>query len=224
MDSFDLCTACSCFIKRTETRCPFCGAEHVHVPRPPVGARRMSRAQWLALGSALVLTSCGGSVQPGPTGTQGSSQHGGDDQGDAQAQADSGQGGGDDTDASTVTGDDASTIGQEDAAGDAADEAVVHAGDAGSCAAGGLFICAGSPCNAGTQFCQMSYGGTDVACSDDNNGGFFPQECVACPTCACVSQHLFGNCQCVERNGGGIGLQCATCYGAPPTRLELLAA
>jgi hypothetical protein len=183
----------------------------------------MSRAQWLALGSAIALTSCGGVKDGGPTGTQGSGQHGGGDQGDAEAQSETGQATGDD--AEIATGDDASTIGTLDAASppDASDNedapivacAVPHA----------TFQCAGSSCNAATQYCYISYGGTQVACEDDNAGGYFPQQCLDCPTCSCVSQYISGpSCKCVDLGGGAIGVQCAGCYGAPPTRLELLAA
>jgi hypothetical protein len=74
----------------------------------------------------------------------------------------------------------------------------------------------------------MDYDGTENACEDDNAGGSFPQECLSCPTCDCVSR--YSGCRCVDLGGGafgvggGIGVQCAGCYGAPPTRLELLAA
>lgn len=230
MDAYDVCSACSCFIKTAETRCPFCGAEHRASPRAAVHVRRMSRAQWLALGSALVLTSCSGNIKPGPTGTQGSSQQGGDD-GDAQAQTDSGQSTGDDSDASeavdaVVTGDDGSTIGQAEA-GDEPDASEEAEADApASCnVPHTTFQCAGTACNTATQYCDLSYDGSQVACEDDNAGGYFPQQCLTCPTCDCVSQYISGpSCKCVDLAGGGIGVQCAGCYGAPPTRLELLAA
>jgi hypothetical protein len=182
----------------------------------------MSRAQWLALGSAIALTSCGGIKDPGPTGTQGSGQHGGGDQSDAETQGDSGQGSSDD--AAIATGDDASTIGTLDAGPEpdasGAEDAIV------ACTAShSTFQCAGQSCNAATQYCYISYGGTQVACEDDTTGGYFPQQCLDCPTCACVSQYISGpSCKCVDLGGGAIGVQCAGCYGAPPTRLELLAA
>jgi hypothetical protein len=73
----------------------------------------------------------------------------------------------------------------------------------------------------------MSYDGTQVACEDAANG--IPQQCLSCPTCDCVSQYIGASCNCVDLGGslglgGGIGVECAGCYGAPPTRLELLAA
>ncbi|HEX8789981.1 MAG TPA: hypothetical protein VF765_03455 [Polyangiaceae bacterium] len=228
MDSYDICSACSCFIKTAETACPFCGAEHHARSRPVARARRMSRAQWLALGSALVLTSCGGSVKPGPTGTQGSGQQGGDDN-DAQAGTDSGQTTGDDTDAAetvdaVATGGDASTIGHVEA-GAEPDASEVADAPASCTVPRTTFQCAGSSCNSASQYCYISYGGTEVACEDDNAGGYFPQQCLTCPTCDCVSQYIGGpGCKCVDLGGGAIGVQCAGCYGAPPTRLELLAA
>jgi len=188
----------------------------------------MSRAQWLAVGSALVLTSCAGSVKPGPTGTQGSEQQGGGD-GDAQAQADSGQTTGDDSDAAQTvdaiaTGDDASTIGDVDA-GQASDATGGEDAPATCAISHTTFQCAGASCNAATQYCYISYGGTQVACEDDDAGGYFPQQCLTCPTCDCVSQYISGpSCKCVDLGSGAIGVQCAGCYGAPPTRLELLAA
>lgn len=235
MDPYDICTACSCFIKTTESLCPFCGAEHRHVARPPVRARRMSRAQWLAVGSALVLVSCGGSVTSGPTGTQGSGQQGGGGgEGDAQTQADSGQSTDDDTDAAQtpdvgttvdaiVTGDDGSTADQD--AGQAVDGTGDEDAPATCTVSNTTFQCAGQPCNAATQYCYMSYAGTEVACQSDTAGGYFPQQCLDCPTCDCVSQYISGpSCKCVDLGNGAIGVQCAGCYGAPPTRLELLAA
>ena len=194
MDPYDICSACSCFIKSAERCCPFCGAEHRPVSKAPVRARRMSRAQWLALGSALALTSCGGITDGGHTSTQQSSQGGGD------------QGG----------------------------TNVAPAGTSCSESFGGvlnpMFTCAGQPCNAATQFCDMSYDGTELVCENDDAGGYFPQECLSCPTCDCVSRYIGSSCQCVDLGvavgpGGGIGLSCSGgCYGAPPTRLELLAA
>jgi hypothetical protein len=220
MDPYDICSACSCFIKTAETQCPFCGAEHTSRARPVVRARRMSRAQWLALGSAIALTSCGGIKDGGPTGTQGSGEHGSGNQSDAEAQGESGQGTGDDA----AVGDDGSTVGTLDG-GSAPD---VTGGDDApvTCAVSHTtFQCAGQSCNAATQYCYISYGGTQVACEDDNGGGYFPQQCLNCPTCGCVSQYISGpSCKCVELGGGAIGVQCAGCYGAPPTRLELLAA
>jgi hypothetical protein len=192
MDPYDICSACSCFIKTAETCCPFCGAAHRHVSKEPVRARRMSRAQWLALGSALALTSCGGITDGGHTGTQQSSQRGGD-QGGVMATG---------TNCSPLYTTLLSTT----------------------------FACAGQSCNAATQYCDISYDGTQIGCEDDNGGGYFPQQCLSCPTYDCVSQYISASCKCVDFGGGalglggGIGVGCAGCYGAPPTRLELLAA
>jgi hypothetical protein len=61
MDAYDLCSACACHIKTEESNCPFCGASHAERPRT---ARRwftrVSRAQWLAFGSALAAVGCSG--------------------------------------------------------------------------------------------------------------------------------------------------------------------
>src|SRR5579871_6799125 len=99
MDTLEICRACACFIKRTEVRCPFCGATHVAVARPPLRGPRMSRATWLAVGSALAVAGCGGSVSgfPGSGSTQstqgagassgGGSSSGGDARGDDEGGA-----------------------------------------------------------------------------------------------------------------------------------------
>src|SRR5689334_1742662 len=62
MDTFDVCRACRCHIKRRERHCPFCGAPHVLAPVPARRIARMSRARWLAFGSTLTLMSCNDST------------------------------------------------------------------------------------------------------------------------------------------------------------------
>jgi hypothetical protein len=188
----------------------------------------MSRARWLALGSAVALTSCGGMKDPGSTGNQQSGYHGGEGEDAAAEGASSGSGSGGGNEAGT--GEDAWPVVVAEASTDDA-----SSGDAGSpeasdydgsptCVVPPLaFQCASEVCNAATQYCVMSFGGSQISCEDTDGGGYFPSECTECPTCACVTAHAIGpNCQCIELDAGGIGLQCAGCYGAPPTRLELL--
>ena len=61
-----LCAECACHIKTTETSCPFCGAvREAKGPGPAaVAPARMSRAQWLALGSALAALGCSSEATP----------------------------------------------------------------------------------------------------------------------------------------------------------------
>jgi hypothetical protein len=70
MDAFEVCLACRRHIKKVESSCPFCGANHA--PRRPRAGRptpRLSRAGWLAsaLASSLAVASCGGEALPGPS-------------------------------------------------------------------------------------------------------------------------------------------------------------
>ena len=59
--AYDSCSSCGRHVKRADTICPFCGAMRVagtarftrSAARPPSS---ISRAQWLALGSAVVST------------------------------------------------------------------------------------------------------------------------------------------------------------------------
>jgi hypothetical protein len=245
MDAYETCTACSCFIKEAETRCPFCGAAHAPAARAPVRVARMSRARWLALGSALTLVSCGGVDNPGSNGNQLSGEHGGGGGGGTGGSGGNGGGGGEAGGGGEGggsggaggegggSGGGGGSVAEVDAsAPDAtidvtdggAPDVVVADDGSGSCSPQGTFDCNGQTCNAATQYCQMSpFGGYQVGCNDDDGGIWFPPECGSCPTCACITPYLTGNCQCVELDAGGIGLGCATCYGAPPTRLELLA-
>jgi hypothetical protein len=61
MNRYDSCSSCSRYVKRMDATCPFCGAHKAttKASRASVG-RRMSRAEWLAVGSAMVLGGCSG--------------------------------------------------------------------------------------------------------------------------------------------------------------------
>jgi hypothetical protein len=61
MNPYYACPSCSSYVKRSDSKCPFCGAAN----RAPNVARarrmgRMSRAQWLAYGSTLAVVGCTG--------------------------------------------------------------------------------------------------------------------------------------------------------------------
>jgi hypothetical protein len=61
MNRYDLCPSCSRHIKRADTTCPFCGAHKSAATAWRAGTgRRMSRAELLAVGSAMVLGGCSG--------------------------------------------------------------------------------------------------------------------------------------------------------------------
>ncbi len=61
MSRYDLCAWCSRHVNRAEVACPFCGAHKAAAKARHFSVdRRMSRAEWLALGSAMVLGGCSG--------------------------------------------------------------------------------------------------------------------------------------------------------------------
>ena len=54
------CPTCQRHIKRDESACPFCHAPTESTSSPTPRVRRVSRSEWLALGSSLTLVSCTG--------------------------------------------------------------------------------------------------------------------------------------------------------------------
>jgi hypothetical protein len=59
MDAYETCAVCHCHIKRQEPSCPFCGTTRTdNARKTPRSHRRLSRAQWLALGSTLAVAAC----------------------------------------------------------------------------------------------------------------------------------------------------------------------
>src|ERR1700743_3270878 len=71
MQLFVSCFSCARYTRRTEAKCAFCGAARAaEVPLAPSPGPRLSRSQWVAVGSALVTMGCssqGGTPQNGQT-------------------------------------------------------------------------------------------------------------------------------------------------------------
>jgi hypothetical protein len=218
MDAYEVCSSCACHIKRTELRCPFCAAPHASSARVARFASRMSRAQWLAFGSTLTLVSCSGAVQPLPSS---GTDSGSPSQQTADASTSPGWDARNPTSATEDSGRDTDAVAAADA-GSPTDDAAT---EASACAVTGAFTCNGTTCDRASQYCQMYNGGNEVGCQADDAGFNFPPQCYGCPTCACIGQQLTGTCHCVDiDDGGGIGIECIGCYGAPPARLERLLA
>ena len=212
MDAYEICKGCSCFIKRAEARCPFCGVEHVAARGAPRRIPRVSRAQWLAVASALTVTGCSGAVAS-PSGSSSSGEQGEDH--DAATDAAVSRDGGAAADAHAAL---------PDAHAEATTEAGVQPEASTACSAAlQPFECGTTLCNPATDYCnRVTYGGGYFSCEANDAGYPFPEQCTACPTCECISSYITGACHCIELDAGGIGIQCAACYGAPPARLERL--
>jgi len=87
----------------------------------------------------------------------------------------------------------------------------------------GTFACGSSTCDRATQYCSFFPYSISGQCQADNAGFPFPPQCVGQPTCDCMATAALGSCHCIDLDdGGGIGIRCSACYGAPPTRLERL--
>jgi hypothetical protein len=231
MDAYEVCTACSCHIKTTESCCPFCG-----VPRAPKARAtmrpwvRMSRAQWLAFGSTLAVVGCtehfpaapappqvADATMPEATASDDSStpETGTWDEAKAVEASTSDQ----------VTGLEAAALGDAgwdaslDDAADAIAIADVH------------FPC-GRSCDPATQYCFENDRGPGPACIDQdayNGTASVAQQCLTSFTCACLADAGAG----VTQNNGiagcfcsdweaGVFISCILCYGSPPARLERL--
>lgn len=75
MNRFEPCPSCARHVSASDARCPFCDAAIRHASRPETRLRRASRAQWLALGSAVALFGCSGATtSSGGSGSSGSSE------------------------------------------------------------------------------------------------------------------------------------------------------
>jgi hypothetical protein len=228
MNPYYACSSCACYVKRGDPICPFCGTPNrARAVAPSRQLARMSRAQWLAYGSALAALGCTGSAATGPSHAQ-----------DATAQ--------NEANAETVDG---AVDGTPDT-GPSSDAAV--AGEVTFAAADGGFVCMGgiylpswdgSVCDRATQWCFLNNGGygpsgcrsLDTTCapglfSDAACTSVFDWDAAACDggprRCACLT--LTGCAgiypgSCTDADAGGVVVSCGECYGAPPARIERLA-
>ncbi len=212
MLTFSSCSVCARHVKSHERACPFCGvALGMRDVEATVLARRTSRGEWLARGSALVLAGCSGAGLGG----QGP---------DASAIDASGEGGSMLTEASEAS--EAGSV----AASSEASAAFFSCSDGGPSVALGPevpFTCPpadwGQPqasCDRRTQYCAFSGGG--FACVPIRG------ICAYGGDLSCDSG-VFG-CNCLPRfatpctdDGSGAVATDTPCYGAPPARLERLA-
>ena len=81
MTSLQPCPSCACHVKRQDAQCPFCRAICSWRPVAAPAASRMSRGQWLALGSTMALLGCSGasgSTSPGDGGAGSAQERAGD--------------------------------------------------------------------------------------------------------------------------------------------------
>ncbi len=113
----------------------------------------------------------------------------------------------------------------------------------------GRFACGATSCLLETSFCRRETGFTCLpghpypqaspydrsSCESRTNPYLFPRECRDCPTCECVLAHTPDvdtqtKVTCQPIPDGGIVVTttntpiCGACYGAPPARLERIAA
>lgn len=210
MNGFDVCSSCRRHVKSREARCPFCNATRVARADVRLRAPRVSRAHWLAFGATVAAMTTSGVV--GCSGSEPGNGAGEPDRtGDAATHGD-----GSVADGSVADGGGAD-VSTPDGSHDGATQADARHPDAAtSCTRSGRSACGSTSCDNQTQWCDTRQG----TCYAIDSGAPFPSQCSACPTCACATPHLLPSCTCVELDGGGVGLACHTCYGAPPARLE----
>jgi hypothetical protein len=218
MHTFRSCASCACYVRRHESRCPFCDAPLPSAPPQPAPLRgRMSRAQWFALGSTLVTAGCSSSSAP-------------------LAAAD------------VLVQRQADAAAAAEAAVDAAAEAVVDAegleantvvdagaplppADAAVNAQAETVACGAGACDLSTQYCLCDWG---VDAATESNGCTCQPVPVACDgrvACSCAPPSdpdycVPGTQQCAELSPGVLAISpCqlvvpppGPCYGSPPPR------
>jgi hypothetical protein len=165
----------------------------------------MSRARWLALGSAAALVGCSGAVVP-------ATQDGGDPHRDASPLEDASVSSGD-------AGERDAGLAVEASADSDSDSGAEDAGAACS-SRSGSFACAGETCDRAQQLCDMAGGGCVAYDAPTPHQMLDAGSCGACPSCGCIQPTLYGNCHCQEDNAGTVVISCAGCYGAPPARID----
>ena len=238
MNHYTQCSACSRLVKASDSACPFCGeatrSPSVSWSRRPLPP--LSRAQWLARGSALAVVSCTGSgAMPSSAMDASVSRE------EASHSAPSDSAADDSAPGASAVGDPVPS----DAAA-AADRTDGDGGSSNGVVASRSFPCgtdvdASLQCERATQICLSLSGGGGFSCiSQDGStlhayqGGTYASPdsaAVSCDACAGPAGCTFyygppGSCwpsSCSEDDAGGVTVSCGECYGAPPARLERLA-
>jgi hypothetical protein len=225
VDAFETCASCARHVKRSETSCPFCGSPRMPgCAAPSVPSRRMSRAQWLALGSAFASVACA----PGSIASSGDESRPHES---AVRDAAAGQVAPNDAEAldASASDGDAATV-PEGGGDDGADGAAVCPS-----LAPGTFVCGTTAvCDRATEYCwsgRPSWADGNCFTYDDAGVNPLPAQCLGCPTCDCLAMNAgyvgggfcpFGAVPwgCIDVEGGGIVLSCGhnSCYGAPAAR------
>jgi hypothetical protein len=201
-------------VKSHEPACPFCGqvlAPTTSGPAPGRATKRISRAAWLALGSAAMTGCTGGQV----------ASRAGESPTDASVRDASGS----ETTAvrdALATDDAADGAGQTSDPADAADARALEAGPIG-------LPCGGLTCEAGAEFCVVFYG-----CETYEVPSGPEPQCVSIASCGEAGAGFNcpdiapGNNSCYPIDDSGLSFtssaDCNPCYGAPPARLERLRA
>jgi hypothetical protein len=228
MNRYTQCSSCSRLVKAGDSACPFCGeatrSPSVSSSRRPLP--RLSRAQWLARGSALAVVSCTGSGAM-PSSTM-----------DASVSREEAS--------HSAPGDSAAGDSAPSDAAAAADRTDGDGGSSNGVVASPSFPCgtdvdASLQCERATQICLYYSGGPGFSCiSQDGStlhayqGGTYASPdsaAVSCDACAGGAGCTFyygppGSCwpsSCSQDDAGGVTVSCGECYGAPPARLERLA-
>lgn len=215
MNPLYTCSGCFRHIKGHESTCPFCDTptEQRNAPLPRI--RRVSRSEWLALGSSLTMASCAGTPHIGTQETSGGDGAGGTSSISSQL----------------PSGGYHSTLGGSYAGGGytqyASGGSSLGATDYLLPADAGSLACGTGYCDGATQVCASLpapplYRCVDYKAVGSTNG---TSVCTApVPSCSCyttpVADHYACNCADID---GGVLLSCHTCYGAPPARFERLA-
>jgi hypothetical protein len=264
MHPYYACAVCACYVKKGDFSCPFCGAMN-RAPAVETSGRsvRVSRARWLAYGSALAALGCTSNGASGPAQAEDAAAR---DEAGAELEASHPYDGAAGVDSSVVDSeverdapipDGALDVTRPDA-GLPSDAAIPDAppadaagGDGGFRSAEGGFSCfwdnqqdAAALCDRAAQWCFISesanYGPSacrplDTNCTADVDAGtachtMFQWDAAACGggyrRCACLTMTVCGGGGggCSDDGLGGLTVSSCTCYGAPPSRLERLAA
>jgi hypothetical protein len=205
-DAYEPCSGCACLVKREEASCPFCGAPRTPGHRRVRRVARMSRARWLAFGSALAGAGCTGLLAPAPAHEEEDASSDGASMADAAVRRDA-------------------TVAHDAAKDRAAREvdAVAEAGEPDAAVDPGPTWCGSTACDPATHYClgQCQLFAPELSC-----GGYDQPDAAWGPHPTCGS---FGRCcaswgcqHCQEDDAGGVSISCSCggCYGSPPTRLD----